>query len=75
MASMNACFLVITSMLHFTNLYDNCWCSAAVIGLGTKKAWVILFASDAQIAAFSKTSWTAGVAMGIVLGAIRFISS
>jgi hypothetical protein len=57
-------------MLQFTNLYNNCWCSAAVMGLGAKKAWVVLFASDAQIAAFSKNSWIAGVAMSIVVGAI-----
>jgi hypothetical protein len=67
---MNALFLVITSLLQFTNLYNNCWCSAAVMGLGTKGGWVVLFASDDQIFAFSKAASIGGVAMSIVVGAI-----
>jgi len=69
-ASINACFVLITSILQFTNLYNNCWCSAAVVSLGAKNGWVILFATDAQIAAASETPWIAGVFVSIIIGAV-----
>jgi hypothetical protein len=68
LACLNTFFLFITCVLQFTNLYNNCWCSAAVAGLGREKAWVILFASDAQIAAAAKKPWIVGVCVGISVG-------
>ncbi len=37
-------------------------------GLGKANGWVILFASDAQIAAAAKTPWVAGICIGIFTG-------
>lgn len=68
LACLNTCFLFVTSVLQFTNLYNNCWCSAAVAGLGREKGWVILFATDAQIAAAAKTPWIVGICLGIFVG-------
>ncbi|KAE9366619.1 hypothetical protein N431DRAFT_495066 [Stipitochalara longipes BDJ] len=68
LACLNTCFILVTSVLQFTNLYNNCWCSAAVAGLGRDKGWVILFATDAQIAAAAKTPWIVGICLGIGVG-------
>ncbi len=37
-------------------------------GLGREKGWVILFATDAQIAAAARTPWIVGICMGIFVG-------
>ncbi len=65
LAAANATFIVVTSIVHFTGLYDNCWCAACIPSLGRKAGWVILFASDAQIAATSKSAWIGGVTLSI----------
>ncbi|MCJ1479346.1 hypothetical protein MMC13_008031 [Lambiella insularis] len=65
LAILNAFWLLLISTLQFTNLYDNCWCEGCVLGLGSK-AWVILWASDAQIVAAAQESWIFAVAMSAV---------
>lgn len=66
LAAANAAFMVVTSILPFTGLYDNCWCAACIPSLGRTAGWVILFASDAQIAATSKSAWVGGVTLSIL---------
>ena len=70
LAAANAVFVVATSVIQFTGLFDNCWCDACIPSLGKKAGWVVLFASDAQITAASKSAWVGGVFMGIVVGNI-----
>ncbi len=36
--------------------------------LGTKNAWVVLFATEAQIVAVSKTPWLVGILIRVVVG-------
>ena len=55
-AFVNAGFLLITSILQFTEVYSSCWCSSAVMSLGIKNSWVVLFATDSQIVAASEIS-------------------
>ena len=66
LAAANAAFVVVNSVIQFTGLYDNCWCDACIPSLGKKAGWVILFASDAQITAVTKSAWVGGVFMGIL---------
>ena len=70
LAAANALFLVTTSAIQFTSLYDTCFCDACIFSLGRKAGWVILFASDAQIAAASKGAWIGGVSLSILSAAI-----
>ena len=73
LAAANALFLITASALQFTGLFDNCWCDACIPSLGRQAGWVILFASDAQIAAASKSAWVGGVLMSAVsVAAITF---
>lgn len=46
------------------------WCDACIPSLGKTAGWVVLFASDAQIAAASKNAWVGGVFMGILVGVL-----
>ena len=63
LATANAIFLVITSIFQFTGTYDNCWCDACIPTLGPEAGWIVLFASDAEIAAASKNAWIGEVLM------------
>jgi hypothetical protein len=66
LAFINACFLLVTSILQFTDLYSSCWCSSAVMSLGTKNGWVVLFATDSEIVAVSEIPWLIGFSMSVV---------
>ena len=78
LAAANAVFLVANSAIQFTSLYDTCWCDACNPSLGRQAGWVILFATDAQIAAASRSAWIGGVAMSVLSAAFitfYFLSS
>lgn len=70
LAAASAIFVVATSIIQFTGLLDNCWCDACIPSLGKKAGWVVLFVSDAQITAASKSAWVGGVFMGIVVSVV-----
>lgn len=70
LASVNAIFVVVTAIIEFTGLFDNCWCDACIPSRGRAGGWVVLFASDAQIFAASKSAWVGGVFMGIIVGGV-----
>lgn len=70
LAAANALYLVATSVIQFTGLYDTCWCDSCIPSLGRQAGWVVLFASDAQIAAASKEAWIGGVSMSIASAAV-----
>lgn len=69
-AFVNAVFLFVTSILQFTDLYSSCWCSSAVISLGTKNGWVVLFATDSEIVAASEIPWLIGFSMSGVVSTL-----
>ena len=66
LAAANALFLIATSALQFTGLYDTCWCDACIPSNGYDTPWVILFATDEQISAVASSSWGSGTAISIV---------
>ena len=70
LASANAIFVIATSIMQFTGLFDNCWCDACIPSLGKANGWVVLFASDVQLFRASKSSWVGGVFMAIVAGMV-----
>ena len=74
-AVVNACWVVIISTLQFTKIFNNCWCEACVAQLGTTFGWVVIFASDAQVADVSWAAWNGGLAISltVVLLFILFI--
>ena len=66
LAFINFLYVIVISGLQMTNVLDNCWCDACIPSLGKVAGWVILFASDEEIAATAKPAWMGGVSMGIV---------
>ena len=70
LATANALFIVANSFIQFSGLLDNCWCDASIPTLGKAGGWVILFASDVQIAAAGKAAWQRGVSLGMVVVAL-----
>jgi len=75
LASGNAAWLLLLSLLQFTKMYKNCWCWADVIQYGTG-SWVPIWATSDQIFQEALTSWIAGVvlcAVTVVFAALFFI--
>ena len=70
LAAANALFIVTNSFLQFSGLLDNCWCDASIPTLGKTGGWVILFATDVQIAAAGKAAWKRGTSLGMVVVAL-----
>ncbi|RDW82346.1 hypothetical protein BP6252_03458 [Coleophoma cylindrospora] len=62
----NSVYLLAISVIQFTNLYNSCWCEGCVLGHGREKAWVILWASGAQIASAATPSWIAAVIISLL---------
>lgn len=65
LALSNVLWLLLISLLQFTNLYNNCWCASCALAL-KEKALVILWATDEQIAAIARRDWTFALAMSAV---------
>ena len=70
LAFINFLYVIVISGIQMTNILDNCWCDACVPGLGKVAGWVILFASDEEIAATAKPAWIGGVTLGILCAAV-----
>ena len=64
-ALLNACWVLIASTLQFTKLFFNCWCESAVLGLGRSFGWVVIFATDVQIADSARVAWGTGIALSL----------
>jgi hypothetical protein len=60
----NVFYLLTISLLQFTNI---CWSSACVLQYGAAKGWVILWASNTQIAEAATKGWTAGVIISVLV--------
>lgn len=63
-AGLNALWLLCASVFQFTNLYNTCWCSTSILSLHSQ-AWLVLFASDTQIASASRAPWIGGVFLAV----------
>jgi hypothetical protein len=61
LACCNAFWLLIISLLQFTNMYNSCWCSADVLQYGTLNSWVPLWPTDDQIVAAAREGWIGAV--------------
>jgi hypothetical protein len=63
LAIVNAICIILTGMLQFTSVYDNCYCNASVLGLGMDGAYAVIFPSDAQVH-LTWATWIAAFALG-----------
>lgn len=70
-AALNAFWLVLSSLLEYTGVYDRCYCKGDQLGLGGN-GWLVLFKTDAELAQFATTPWAGGVAMTIIVCFITY---
>ncbi|KAF2732487.1 hypothetical protein EJ04DRAFT_496825 [Polyplosphaeria fusca] len=67
MAILSAIWLVLSSLLEFTGVYDRCYCKGNEIGLGKESGWLVLFKTDDDLAQYATSPWAGGVAMSILI--------
>ena len=65
LALINCAYVVVISDIQMTNVLDNCCCDACIPSLGKMNGWIILFASDQEIAAAAMSARIGGVSLGI----------
>ena len=65
-AALNTFWLVLSSLLEYTEVYHRCYCKGDQLGLGGN-GWLVLFKTDAELARFATTPWARDVAMSIIV--------
>ncbi|KIL56921.1 hypothetical protein M378DRAFT_133577 [Amanita muscaria Koide BX008] len=60
-AAINAAWILTSSLFQFSSIFDNCYCNAAVLGLGSKAYAVLNITPEDQ--RLTKAYWTAGMTM------------
>ncbi|KAF2202003.1 hypothetical protein GQ43DRAFT_13404 [Delitschia confertaspora ATCC 74209] len=65
-AVLNALWLLTTSLLDYTGVYDRCYCRGNETSLGMAKGWVVLFKSEDDLSQYATSSWAGGVAISIM---------
>lgn len=66
-AILNAIWLVLSSLLEYTGVYDRCYCRGNETGLGMDKGWLVLFKTEDDLAAYATSPWAGGVAMSMII--------
>lgn len=62
LAGVNALWLIVSSLLEFIGVYDNCWCSGDVVGLGDH-GWIVLFKNKADLRNKALGPWSGGLSI------------
>jgi len=65
-AVINAFWLIISSLLEFIGVYDNCFCMGDAIGLGDK-GWVLLFKNGPSLVGEARGPWIGGLTLTLVV--------
>lgn len=65
-AGVNAVWLIVSSLLEFIGLYDNCWCSGVKLGLGNR-GWIVLFKNEENLRNSALAPWIGGLAMTLIV--------
>lgn len=63
LATINAIWLVLSSVFELAGIFDTCFCSADYIGLG-QQGWVLLFKTADDLAASAQSIWVGAIAFG-----------
>ena len=71
-AVVNALWLIVSSLLEFTGLYDNCWCSSVQFSL-REHAWIVLFKGKEDLRTTAIGPWVGGLAMTLIVCTVACI--
>jgi hypothetical protein len=66
-AVVNAMWIVTSSLLEYTGVYDRCYCRGNQIGMGMDGGWLVLFKTESELAQYATTPWAGGVAISIIV--------
>ncbi|ORY10952.1 hypothetical protein BCR34DRAFT_433794, partial [Clohesyomyces aquaticus] len=72
-AILNTIWLVLSSLLEYTGVYDRCYCKGNEIGLGMEHGWLVLFKTNNDLAQYATTPWAGGVAMSIIVCSVSYL--
>jgi hypothetical protein len=64
LAAVNTAWIIVSTLLQFSNVFDNCYCNSSVIGLG-HKAYAVLHLTDEDLK-LTKLCWAGGMIMSSV---------
>ena len=68
LAILNAAWIICLSILQISNIYQNCYCSATVIGRGVDRAYVQLVQTDQSLSDLTNL-WKLGVCVSTLVAA------
>lgn len=60
LATVNACWIVVSSIFEYTGVYSQCWCDTNSDVMGSR-GWAVLFATDDSFRAVARNYWVGGV--------------
>lgn len=60
-ASLNALWLLLSSVFDLAGLYETCWCNADVLGLRGRSQWVMLWETTAELSKQAMQPWVGGI--------------
>ena len=63
LASINAVWLVLSSIFELAGIFDTCFCQSAYIGL-RKHGWILLFKTADDLASTAESIWVGSIAFG-----------
>ncbi|KAF7291640.1 hypothetical protein HMN09_01255200 [Mycena chlorophos] len=64
LATLNAAWIIVFYMLNFASFFNSCWCEAAVIGLGRRRAHIDMVLSRAEIGNMN-AAWAGGIIFAV----------
>ena len=69
--TVNALWLVASSLFEYAGLYETCWCLTDYPGLG-KAGWVVIFKTAKDLADDAQTYWIGGVILSAGVNMLAF---
>jgi hypothetical protein len=71
-ATINAFWIILSSIFELIGFYESCWCTGTVLGLG-ERAWVVLFVSGDEMREEAEPSWIGGLAMSLLTMVLTYL--
>ena len=71
LVTINAPWLIASSIFEYAGLYETCWCQTDTPGLG-KDGWVVLFKTAKDLADGAQNYWVGGVILSALANLLAF---
>lgn len=71
-ATVNACWIVISAIFEYTGVYSNCWCATNADVLGSR-AWAVLFATPQSFQTVARSYWVGVVIFSFGVCSVTYV--